>query len=68
MAFTKTTENDRPYTAAPDGAPAPGVRVPDTGRRNLGPSGAGPCRRKGGRAGLADGILQTQEELTMREV
>ena len=35
MAFTKTTENDRPHPAASGGAPAPGVRVPDTGRGTL---------------------------------
>lgn len=41
LAFTKTTENDRTNPAAPGRVPAPGVRVPDTGRRYVRPGGAG---------------------------
>ena len=54
MAFTKTTENDRPHPAAPGGPPAP--RVPDTGGGYARPSCADPCGREG-KAGVQDLLM-----------
>ena len=51
----------RPHPAASSGAPAPCVRVPDTGRKYARPGGAGPCRGKGRRSRPADGILQKEK-------